>query len=115
VAWRGFHDNRESKLVIFGQCATGQDWPEKVSELQPEAFWDHWMLVSQVSPLERSFFIPHRVRDEGEGETWRYYARYAGILFDRCRVAYWAWTDNSAVLNDTRYLSYCESVFPVFD
>jgi hypothetical protein len=114
VAWRGFRDDRESKLILFGQCATGENWRSKVSELQPEAFWDHWMLMSKVSPLERSFFIPHRIPDEGDGENWRYYARYAGILFDRCRVAYCVWTDNEAVLDDPRYLQWCQSVFPVF-
>ena len=114
VAWRDFEDDRESKLILFGQCATGENWKSKLSELQPQAFWDHWMLEAKVSPLGRSFFIPHRIHDEGDGETWRYCARNAGILFDRCRVAYWAWTDNNAVLGDARYLQWCQSVFPVF-
>ena len=114
VAWRDFRDERESKLILFGQCATGENWPNKVTELQPKAFWDHWMRAGKVSPLERSFFIPHRILDEGDGQTWRYYAGRAGILFDRCRVAYWAWTDNDAVLDDPRYLDWCQSVFPVF-
>lgn len=112
VAWRDFSDQRQSKLILFGQCATGENWTDKVSELQPDAFWNHWMIEPKVSPLGRSFFIPHRIPDETDRETWRYYARYAGILFDRCRVAYWAWTDNEEVLREPRYFEWCQSIFP---
>lgn len=112
VVWRHFQDRRESKLVIFGQCATGRNWPDKISELQPDAFWNHWMLEGQVSPLGRSFFIPHRIPEQGDRESWKYNARYAGIMFDRCRVAYWAWTGNDEVLGDSRYFEWCRLVFP---
>jgi hypothetical protein len=47
-----------------------------------------------VSRPLRSFFIPYRIVNE----KWDYYARYAGILFDRCRVSYWAYKNNRAVL-----------------
>ncbi len=105
VAWRDFQDGRPSKLILFGQCATGANWDSKISELQPEAFWSHWMLEGQISPLGRSFYIPHRIPYERDGERWKYYSRYAqGILFDRCRVAYWAWTDNDTLLRDPRYI-----------
>ena len=112
VAWRDFPDKRQSRLVVFGQCATGADWKEKISELQPKAFWDHWMKEALVSPLARSFFIPHRISDEGDRENWMYCARHGGILFDRCRVAYWAWTDNSAIQEDGRFLEWCTTTFP---
>lgn len=109
VAWKGFSDGRESKLILFGQCATGEDWADKISEMQPDHFWDHWMIESKSSPLGRSFYIPHRITYR---EEWLYTARYAGILFDRCRVAYWVWPDNSSVLSDLRFTRWCTSIFP---
>lgn len=112
VAWRDFRDRRESKLILFGQCASGYDWEEKVSELQPDKFWSHWMKDSEVSPLGRSFFIPHRIAYE-DGEKWRYITRYAGIIFDRCRIAYWAWMDNDRVVSDSRYMKWCNSILPI--
>jgi len=110
VVWRHFKDRRESKLVIFGQCKTGENWDENLSELQPDPFWGHWMVDSKTSPLGRSFFIPHRISDQDDRENWKYTARYAGILFDRCRVAYWAWIGNDEVLSESRYFEWCESV-----
>jgi len=86
VAWADFVDKMPSKLLLFGQCAAGEDWDEKLSELQAERFCRQWM-DSLVSPWPvRSFFIPHRV----ESNRWDYVARSAGIMFERCRLAYWA-------------------------
>jgi len=45
------------------------------------------MQVGPVSPSPiKSFFTPYRV----ERDKWEFYARKAGILFDRCRIAFWA-------------------------
>jgi hypothetical protein len=89
VAWKDFPDARPSKIVLFGQCASNRYWEdirEKLSELQPDKFCQHWMISVPVSQILRSFFFPHRL----ELEEWLYAAQYAGILFDRCRIAYWA-------------------------
>ncbi len=99
IVWKNFEDKKTSKIVMFGQCAAGDDWTGKVSELQPSAFWRQWMLESRVSPHLRSFYIPHRI----EPDEWDFYARKADILFDRCRVAYWAFRDNSAILANANY------------
>lgn len=112
VAWKGFADRRESKLILFGQCASGAKWEDKVSELQPNAFWNHWMQESETSQLCRSFFVPHCIAYQ-DGEKWRYLARYGGILFDRCRIAYWSKTDTSAIIEDGRYSQWCNEILPV--
>lgn len=92
VAWKDFNDRRSSKLLMFGQCASGKNWEEKVAELNPKAFWGHWVLGSFVSPEPlRSFFIPHRI----DSEKWDFTARKAGLLFDRCRIAFWARQENA--------------------
>jgi hypothetical protein len=85
VAWKSFPDARPSQLILFGQCAAGENWHgDKLSSLDPDAFWQQWMKKAQVSGLHRSVFIPHRLFHEDE---WVLRARPARLLFDRCRVA----------------------------
>lgn len=86
VAWKESPDRRPSQFILFGQCAAGANWKSKLSELQPrEGFWDNWMQDAPVSPLIRSFFVPHSI---GEPNQWAQNARRGGIFFDRCRVAH---------------------------
>ncbi|MCX5784600.1 MAG: hypothetical protein NTX59_02830 [Elusimicrobia bacterium] len=108
VAWRDFPDRHSSKLIMFGQCAGGNNWADKTAELQPERFWDQWMQDGKVSPLIRSFYMPYRI----PRIAWTFHARSAGILFDRCRIAYW--TRNAEdILTDKRYMDWCGSVAPI--
>lgn len=87
VAWKDFADRQTSKLLMFGQCGAGRNWSEKLGELNPSAFWGQWMRDWLVSPEPvKSFFTPYRV----EKRRWEFQARQAGVLFDRCRIAYWA-------------------------
>ncbi len=109
IVWKDFNDRRTSKLVMFGQCAAGDNWIGKVTELRPDAFWRQWMVDSNVSPHLRSFYIPHRV----EPKQWDFYARKADILFDRCRVAFWAYRNNSAVLSNTSYGRWYEHILQI--
>ena len=86
IAWKNFSDRLPSKVIIFGQCGAGRNWTGKLGDLQPEEWLRQWIngLVSPI-PL-KSFFTPYRVTPT----MWEFYARKAGILFDRCRIAYWA-------------------------
>lgn len=87
VAWKDFIDERPSKILLFGQCASGRNWEDKLGDLQPKAFCGQWLMEQPISPIPvKSFFIPHRV----ERRKWAWVARNAGILFDRCRIAFWA-------------------------
>jgi hypothetical protein len=85
VAWRDSPDKRLGKLLMFGQCASGDDWKDKTQELQPAVFCRTWLMDEPISHL-RAFFIPHRIKDS----DWHATSIRAGILFDRCRVSYWA-------------------------
>ena len=86
VAWRDFPDRRAAKVIGFGQCATGENWSDKCSELQPGVWCSHWLRDSPlVTPLIL-FFVPHRVGQR----DWGYTGRRAGVIFDRCRIAYHA-------------------------
>ena len=85
VAWRHFPDRRPGKILLFGQCASGEDWEDKLGELNPDAFCKSWLVDQPISQFLRAFFIPHRT----EELAWEDVCRTGGILFDRCRLAYW--------------------------
>ena len=72
------------ELSGFGQCATGDDWPDKVFELQPKKWCALWMKDPACIDPFSSLFIPHRPSEE----KWLTGAHYAGVLFDRCRIAW---------------------------
>ena len=83
VAWRAFDDQREGKIITFGQCATGQDWEDKIAELPHPLHWcNHWMIDSPVVEPVRSFFVPDRI----DRREWSHKSRLGGILYDRCRI-----------------------------
>lgn len=86
IGWKEFIDKKQSKIIVFGQCAGGKHWADKVTELQPKEFCEMWLMHAPLVPPIKSFFMPHNI----ELEKWELYARKTGLLFDRCRVAYWA-------------------------
>jgi hypothetical protein len=83
VTWRAFPDKRRALVMAWGQCATGADWKDKLSELDPRAWSTSWLLESPLVPPLRTFFVPHRIGDR----HWNVVAAKAGVLFDRCRIA----------------------------
>lgn len=109
VVWKDFGDRKTSKIVMFGQCAAGDNWTAKVAELQPDAFWRQWMVQSRISPHLRSFYIPHRVANE----HWNFYARKSDVLFDRCRVAFWAFRNNKVVLSNANYARWYDHILRI--
>lgn len=90
VAWKHFPDHGEGKLMLFGNCASGNDWRDKLTEVQPEVFCQTWMLEMPLSVslpnvrAIRAFFMPYRIASR----EWRDNSLQAGIIFDRCRIAY---------------------------
>ncbi len=104
VAWRDFPDGLPGKLLLFGQCAAGANWEEKISDLQPRDFCDAWMQQAPSSTLLKALFIPHRV----ESEKWRLRTIKAKLIFDRCRIAYLAHQPDQ-VPNPHTYMQWCRS------
>lgn len=89
IAWRETTDNLSSKIIMFGQCASNQslkEWERKLGDLKPKEFCEEWMIEVPESQLIKSFFVPHRP----DYDRWSYIARRGGVIFDRCRIAYWA-------------------------
>lgn len=83
VAWRSFSDGRSGKLIGFGQCATGSNWRDKLTELLPDNFCDMWLTEPLAVKPVRAFFVPYRI----EKSRWLGTCVAAGIVFDRCRIA----------------------------
>ncbi len=83
VAWRDAPDQLPGKLLLFGACASGGDWDGKFHALQPADFCDEYMRQKPVSPIIKTFFIPHRLPQR----DWLHKSRPAGIIFDRCRIS----------------------------
>ena len=82
VAWRPI-DERSGKLLLFGACATGRNWEDKLNELQPKNFCDKYLQSSFIQEPAKAFFTPRVVSDE----RWQTCSISAGMLFDRCRVS----------------------------
>lgn len=105
VAWKHFPDRLPGKLIIFGQCASGNDWNEKLADLEPLAFCHSWLSHQLPSRVLKAFFTPHRV----DRLDWDDVNRRAGLFFDRCRLAYWV--HNGAMPANTQpYIEWCEAV-----
>jgi len=82
VAWREFPDRRASKLILFGQCATGRRWKEKAHELRPDVWCKNNLIGTiAVNPVP-AFFVP-RALSEKDAD---HYGKNQ-ILLDRCRIS----------------------------
>jgi hypothetical protein len=94
VTWRSFPDQRTSKLIAFGQCATGKNWWGKRHELQPGDWCRTWMSKTpHVIPI-KMFFVPHAIA----ADEWAELGYQAGIIFDRFRIAHFAEQNISRLL-----------------
>ena len=86
VAWLPFPDRRSGKLIAFGQCATGQYWWGKRTELNPGDWIRAWLKKTpQVVPV-KMFFVPHAI----DPIEWAQLGYAAGIIFDRFRITFLA-------------------------
>jgi hypothetical protein len=86
VAWRPLPDRLPGQLVLFGGCASGKDWDEKLSECNPDVWCKAWMSRQPESQILKAFFLPRRL--DG-ADSWTLMSYQAGIIFDRCRLAHW--------------------------
>ena len=93
VAWNHFPDHEVGKIVLFGSCAAGRDWEDKLGDLCVDRFGKHWFRDPPPSPVVRVFFVPHCLRLPKDKMIR--YTYDAGIIFDRCRISYWAEDEES--------------------
>ena len=80
AAVRTFPDGRPSLPVIFGQCASGRNWPDKLPT--PDASrWKQFLTLTHT-PL-RAFSLPFRLLGP-DYESRR--SQFKGLLMDRSRL-----------------------------
>lgn len=82
AAWIPTPDRRQGKLIGFGQCATGKNWRDKISELQPDSWCALWITDRFAVLPVRMFFVPHAI----PSNDWLLVSYDAGMIFDRVRI-----------------------------
>ena len=85
VAWVPFGDRRSNQFSVFGQCATGANWRDKINELQPIDFCKTWLKEQPAMTPSLAFFVPREIEE-------RHWDKVANgdrrLAFDRLRIAY---------------------------
>jgi hypothetical protein len=77
--WMPFRDGRGGYLHFIGQCATGADWSDKLTELNPHKWADH---VNWAVPPVRFFATPFVIPTE----NFRRSCLDGGVVLDRPRL-----------------------------
>ena len=80
--WKHFSDGLAGKAIAFGQCKTGTNYKDTLTQLQPDSFCRKWMQSPPAMTPMRMFFIAEAL-PKGR---WYNFTSDAGVLFDRCRI-----------------------------
>ena len=82
VGWKDFNDSKTSKILVYMQCATGDDWTGKRGDLDiaTAGTWDG--IVEWTTPPVKAMAIPYIVPP---GDRWRR-AATGLLLMDRLRI-----------------------------
>ncbi len=77
---KGFQDERTSSIFVVAQCAIGEDWAAKRSDLDLALWQRHidWFTL----PL-KAFAVPFQINQD----SWRETATRGGLILDRPRIA----------------------------
>lgn len=86
IAWGNFPDRLPGSLLFAAQCGVGGDWTAKLKEV--DDFFDWY--VTDYPKYAKGIFIPHvpDLYDECKEEDWLQNTKSAGIIFNRCRIAF---------------------------
>lgn len=83
VIWKQVADDRENCVLVFGQCASGANWPTKLASQAHQLFCD--CFVHRPSgPHILAFLTPFYINSKIWRETT---ITAAGIVFDRLRFS----------------------------
>lgn len=105
AAWIHNLDDRPGHLFLLGQCACGDNWPNKLTELNVERL-RRWFHPACHVPATRAFCAPFHLTDQNLIDA----SKRAGIVFDRIRLTLLAETapddikEALAELNLAQYL-----------
>ena len=81
VGWKDFVDAQTSKVLVYMQCATGEDWECKRGDLDLEGRWRQ--IISWTTPPVKALAIPYVIPP---GREWRR-ATPGLLLMDRLRIS----------------------------
>ena len=82
VVWKPFSDGLAGQIIAFGQCKTGTDYKDTLTQLQPDSFCRKWLQQPPALTPVRMFFVSEAL----SRLFWYDTASDAGLLFDRCRM-----------------------------
>ena len=92
VAWKPFGDKRLGPLFVLGQCACGDDWENKLNDLEEERL-KRWMNPVTYVKFVRAFAVPHHIPGHF---VFADVSRRAGLTFDRARLTILAHENRAA-------------------
>lgn len=82
VVWKPFGDQRLGPLFVLGQCACGDDWENKLFELE-ESRLQRWMNPISYVKFVRAFAVPHHIPGHF---VFADVSLRAGLTLDRARL-----------------------------
>lgn len=82
VVWKPFADRLPGKLIAFGQCKTGTNYKDTLTQLQPDSFCAKWLRSPLIPIPVRMFFVAEAL----SRSAWAGISYDAGLVFDRCRI-----------------------------
>ena len=85
VAWIPFRDCRPNQFSVFGQCATGANWRDKINELQPIDFCKRWLIEQPAMNPSLAFFVPRHIKEDHWPIATNGDRR---LVFDRLRITH---------------------------
>ncbi len=102
VVWKHFTDGLPGKFIAFGQCKTGTNYKNLLTQLYPSSFCRKWMVESPSITPARMFFIAEAL--SRSKDVWYEITCDTGLLFDRCRIVDFCNCDNidPNVLNNVK-------------
>lgn len=77
---KDFQDERTSSVFVVAQCAIGEDWGGKRSELDLALWYRH---IDWFTPPLKAFAVPFQISQD----SWRETATRGGLILDRPRIA----------------------------
>ena len=83
VGWKDFVDRRSSKVLVYMQCATGEDWQAKKGDLDVATAGVWNQIIGWSSPPVKALAVPYVV---GPDDDWQR-ATTGVLLMDRLRIS----------------------------
>ena len=83
VVWKAMPDGRKGHLFLLGQCACGDDWEEKLHDIDVDALTQSWIRPLSVAAPVRVFATPHHIPNETHFADVN---QRGGLTLDRARI-----------------------------